>query len=249
MKYLAIAALVCVSASSFAQLSETFSYADGNLTSVSGNTWSLWGATSGDSSVVGGVARIDDGTDVIRTFNNVFASASVAHYSFDLNVQVSNSSEDYQVYFSPASAPFNTGQNYTSSLGLLFDNDGGGTLGSPPTGTVYVAAYEGTGSFNGVQFTTMTAGVTHNISGDITKGAGTAAYTLYIDGVLQRTSSFLLTDARGINAVEFYQGASGTPNASATIDNLFVTPVPEPATMAIVGGGLLALVRRRRSSR
>jgi hypothetical protein len=60
------------------QLVERFDYPDGGLTSRSGGAWERWGATTGDAPVVGGAARVDNATDVIRFFPNVLPQGGAA---------------------------------------------------------------------------------------------------------------------------------------------------------------------------
>jgi hypothetical protein len=77
---------------------------------------------------------------------------------------------------------------------------------------------------------------------DFARGATDTAYSLYMDNALLHQGTFVLTDPRGMNAVELEQSGESFPSATAfaTIDNLSV--VPEP------GSAVLACSARRRSS-
>ena len=203
----------------------------------------------GDATVVGGSARFEDTTDVIRPFPAVLTAAGqTATFSFTLNVAVANTSEGYEVAFEPASAPFGFGNtNYGSGFALGFD------YLSAPAGMSSIQVAEGSGipandhSMNNiVQVGNMTTGVAHALSVTLTRGATNTAYSLYLDGSLLRSSSIVINDSRAINSVEIDQaGAAGSPAGSALIDNLVVTPEPGSSVMLALGFAALLTVRRR----
>jgi hypothetical protein len=67
-----------------AGLVETFSYGNGNLTTVSEGAWQPWGG-GGNATVINGAARFEDTTDVIRAFPAVLmAPGDSATFSFTL---------------------------------------------------------------------------------------------------------------------------------------------------------------------
>jgi hypothetical protein len=236
-----------------AGLVEPFSYSNGNLTTVSGGTWQSWGG-GGNATVVSGAARYEDTTDVIRPFPAVLtAPGQTATFSFTLNVAAANTSEGYEVAFEPSSAPFGFGNtNYGSGFAFGFD------YLDAPAGMSSIQVAEGSGVFsdsnagnNIVQVGNMTTGVTHTISMTLARGATNTAYSLFLDSILIRSSTFVINDARAINSVEIDQaGAAGSPAGSALIDNLTVTVTPEPTSCALFALGCTALlsIRRRRKS-
>lgn len=225
------AAGACIAAR--ADLNETFSYPDGNLTTVSGGLWNLWNPSgSADAVVSSGVALLNVGTDVVREFPAVLLAPGSATFSAD--VTLTNLTTDANIFFSPASMPYTTGQNYAQSLGFDFNyTNGTGAIAVYRGNTVITA---GTGTF--------TAG-THVLSGTLTLAGGMMSYTSFLDSNPINSGSFAFTDARGINAVEIYQNTA-TGNGNGKFDNIVVTLVPEPASMTVIGLGLAALLRRRR---
>ena len=233
-----------------AGLVETFTYPNGNLTAVSVGAWQSWGG-GGDATVVSGAARYEDTTDVIRPFPAVLtAPGRIATFSFTLNVAAANTSEGYEVAFEPSSAPFGFGNtNYGSGFALGFD------YLDAAAGMSSIQVAEGSGVFstsnagnNIVQVGNMTTGVPHTISMTLARSATTTAYSLFLDGALLRSSTFVINDARAINSVEIDQaGAAGSPAGSALIDNLTVTDTPEPTSCTLLAAGIAALLNVRRS--
>ena len=221
----------------FAGINETFPYPDGPLTTGSGGVWELWCGACGDSVVSSGVAIINSTTDVARLFANELQSVgSVVSYSFDVNVAAANTANDYTVFFSPASSPFDgvPGQNYNDSLGFAFD------WGVGPAGLSRVLVWPNAGATTLIG--TITPGVFHTISGTMTKNAASIAYSVQIDGGAPFNGSITHTDARGINGFEMYQQA-GAGNSGFRVDNINMTP--EPASLMLLALGGLAIRRRR----
>jgi hypothetical protein len=235
-----------------AGLIEPFSYNNGNLTSVSGGAWKLWGV-GGNATVVNGAARFENTTDVIRPFPAVLtAPGEIATFSFTINVAAANTTEAYEVAFEPSSAPFGPGNtNYGSGLAFGFD------ALDAPAGMSSMQVAEGSGNFsstnagnNFVYLGNMTTGVTHTFALTLARGATYIDYSIFLDNVLLYSNNsfppfFRITDLRAINSVEIDQaGAAGSPLGSALIDN--ITIVPEPASCALLAFGCAALLNFRR---
>ncbi|MBX7135426.1 MAG: hypothetical protein K1X67_22385 [Fimbriimonadaceae bacterium] len=194
---------------------EPFAYASGDLSVVSGGVWSKWNATAGDSPVVAGTARLDATTDVIREFApQLQEPGQVLHFSFDVSQIAANTGNEYYFFFSPATAPYDPGQNYADSLAIIVD------FGTGPGGTSNVYAWANTGGTISL-IGTMTPGPFHTISGTMVKKAGSIAYRVRIDNGSLFSGSFTHSDPRGINSFEMYQGRPTGTNGNARVDNLF----------------------------
>ncbi len=225
-------------------LIEDFTYPNGNLTTVSGGAWQFWEAGAGDASVAGGAMRFDGTTDVIRTFPAVLtAPGQFATISFTINVNIADTSEGYAMDFLPSSAPFSANTNYGNQFSLGFDYEAFANQGD---GRASIDVAEG-GSMNPFdRIGSMSENATHNIRVELARGATNTSYSLYVDEAFLHSGTFLLTDARGMNAVELEQSGASTPSATgfATVDNLHI--VPEPAMSALLATGALALTTFRR---
>ena len=239
---LVIGALVATGMTSgaIAGITENFNYPNGNLTTVSGAAWQLWAPGAGDATVTGGVAGINPPTDVARLFpNELQAIGSVVNFSFDVRVTTAGSvAGDYQVFFSPATLPLSTGQDYPNSLGFSFD------WGNAGAGLSNVGVWAG-GTGGPVTVATMTAGAFHTISGTMTKNAATISYTLLVDGVPVSAGNSAHTNPLGINCFEMYNQLGTGVTGGFELDNLVLTP--EPSTMSLLAIAGLIAIRRRRS--
>jgi len=247
LQFFVIAGVACLSAVAPADFFEQFNYTDGPLTTRPSSTWQLWDpASSGDSAVVSQTAQFNDNTDVIHTFGGVLmTTGSSATISFDFMVDTSTGTgtgtdPNFDIDFAPATAPFTTGELYDQRWGMLFNRDAAsGTNGS-------VAVIQGQGGGNSYYYASgfMTPGVYHHVSALLTRTATNATDVVSLDGTQIFSGTFALTDARGLNAVEFYKNNTGTNTGH--IDNIAVTTVPEPATVTALTLGGLALLKRRR---
>jgi hypothetical protein len=150
--------------------------------------------------------------------------------------------------FEPSSEPFGFGNtNYGSGIALGFDYLAG------PAGMSTIQVAEGSGypapdhSMNNiVQVGAMSAGVTHAIRITLARGATNTSYSLYLDNVLLRSSTFVVNDARAINSVEFDQaGSQGTAAGFAIIDDLVIVPEPTSFLLIAVGSCVGFMARRR----
>ena len=215
----------------YGQLAERFDYPNGNLTSASGNAWEKWSATAGDATVDSGAVRVDDATDVIRLFPDVFAQGQTARISFDVNVNQGNTSENYSIGFAPSASPGGSTINYANSLFIRFDS---GALANP--GSTHVTAAND-GALTHSRFTSISTGINHTLRLEMTRAEPLVNYSLFIDDARVLDSAFTLTDPRGLNSVELWCYTDNTgdpgqvPAAFAMIDH--ITIVPEPAAVAV----------------
>ena len=230
-----------------AGLIETFSYADGPLTSVSGGAWQFWEPGAGNATVVNGAARFDGLTDLIRYYPAILtAPGQTATFSFTLNVAVANTTEAYEIALAPSSGfgGFNS-TAYDNGLILQFDYK------SAPAGMSSIEVAEGLGTGLGntlVSLGFMTTGVTHAIDVTLARGATNTAYSLFLDNTLLRSATFVLSAAGGINALEIDQATSSPSVAgSALIDDIRIVPEPSFAWL-LAAGGVWLMAQRRQSS-
>jgi hypothetical protein len=227
-----------------AGLIEPFTYSNGPLTTVSGGAWQFWEPGAGDASVVNNAMRFDGTTDVIRTFPAVLtAPGQTATITFTINVNIADTSEGYAMDFLPSSAPFNANTNYGNQFSLGFDYEAFANQGD---GRASIDVAEGGSASPFERLSSMTEGATHSIRVDLARGAANTSYSLFVDGGFLHAGTFLLSDARGMNAVELEQSGASTPDPSgfATVDNLTITP--EPAGFALLAFGGIALLSARR---
>jgi len=233
-----------------AGLVEPFTYSNGNLTAVSGGAWQFWEPGAGDASAVNGAMRFDGSTDVIRTFPAVLTvPGQTATISFTINVNVADNLEGYAMDFLPSSAPFSASTNYGNQFSLGFDYEAFANQGD---GRASIDVAEG-GSANAFErLGSMSQAATHSIRVELARGAANTSYSLFVDEIFLHSGSFLLTDPRGMNAVELEQSGASMPDANgfAIVDNLTVTVTPEPTSCILLALGCTALltVRLRRKS-
>jgi hypothetical protein len=131
-----------------------------------------------------------------------------------------------------------------SSLGLQFDagsfTDAGGTRNLGITVSLYQSS-----SFVGADNTDIAGagGVTLIDSVSLTSG------NLSAGQVVTLTTSLNLATANTTDQLylRFVNYSTGTGEPWTAIDNLSITPVPEPSTLALAGLGGLALLLRRRA--
>ena len=95
----------------------------------------------------------------------------------------------------------------------------------------------------------MAQGITHSVRVDLVRGQQNTSYSLFLDNSFLHSGTFLLSDARAINAVELEQSGASSPSATAfaLVDNLSVVPEPASSTLLLLGA-LGSLIPRRRTN-
>lgn len=232
-----------------AQLYESFDYADGPLTEVSGGTWQLWPGTTRDVRVENGKAHLETGfsavtADVIRPFDGVLKNwGDSTRFSFDFSCQwVTRFSEDYHFYMSP----WVDGQQIIgNSLFFTFSKT------EDPNSLVTMIALEGNGStWELRELGRFSRETEFHVSGIMTRANQYVSYVLNVNGYEYRPSIFSLTRSEGINLAEMFGRSFDSRMANGAFDNIVIEPVPEPgAALVFVSGGLAFLRRRRKLMR
>jgi hypothetical protein len=248
-------------------LNETFSYADGPLTNVSGQAWAIHSGTI-DLNVVSGAAFIHQNDvaanreDVNRLLNTTFDATtdntSKIYGSFSINYSslpiTGNSDGSYFAHLK------------SSAAGEFYARIGANTVGAA-AGTFRLAvANEGgyaTGLSTPVEYTVdLSLNTTYQVV--FRYDLATDQTTLWVNPTDESSFSVTALDAVSyaagtINAYALRQGTTGTgAPGDLALDNLIIggtfadvtTVVPEPSTYAFVGMGLAAfwfMTRRRQA--
>lgn len=236
--------LMAGAASAMPLASDDFSYADGLITTVSGGTWTAQSTGTGINSVVDEAYFIDDDKsgDVHIKFSQV--NSGLLYAGFDLTVdsvdQPSSNLSD-QPFFAHF-AQNNGSTNIHGGVFLLPGSQAGKFklgLNGFPTVASNVLAFSG-------EFDT---GTTYRLILEVDHDANTTR--LFVDAT--STSDPSLSESFG--GISFSDAFTfrgwDADDGDKTVDNLliattFAEVVPEPASLAMLGLGGLALLGRRR---
>lgn len=222
-----------------AQFTDTFSYPDGDLTVASGGSWIKWDELfSGDMTVMGGFARLEDTSDLVRFYPNVLLGTTRMKFSFTLILTAAETAENYEIFLGSSSPPPNdpiNGTNYSEGLLLAFDPlvvDDNDEPVPPRPGTVWFGISDGDGSKLAGD---VPLGVPFNITGQMYRpNNGTVVtYKIYLDGGFRSMGVFAMSDPRGLNSIELFtfpDDLSTDPTASASFDDVAVVKLPKSDT-------------------
>ena len=123
-------------------------------------------------------------------------------------------------------------------------------VGSPGPGEISQTLATSTGLTHTVNFKARYTGAAINRTINVTLGASTQTVTL-LAGSSSSWEDVTVSFASVVGSSNTFKLASdplNTANGNTFIDDVTVTPVPEPFTMALAGCALAAAVRRRRSA-
>ena len=240
-----IAAVVLGTATTQATIlvNEAFNYANGDITTVSGGTWTSFSGTTALNVLNGaanptGANSMDDSISLGGTH-----SSDQIYAGFDADVLTWSpaNSTGYFALFKDASTFNFFARTYVTNVtgGVEFGISTGAT--QPPIWSSAVAL-----------------GATDRVVISLDQTGATLASSLWLNGTLVGTATATNASGYGISAFALRQSNS-TTEGSLLIDNLQVattfaeanTVVPEPSTMALLGFGLVSMLAlgRRHVSR
>ena len=263
-----LSSVCAMSAQATTLLSETFSYADGDLTNVSAGAWGYHSGAvdvTNDLSVVAGRAFINqnDGASNHRDYNRLLAT------TFD--TATDNSSLIYVGFtVNFLALPFNSGTStagsYFAHLKSSVANEFYARIGANQEGAApgtFRLAVTTEAWANGAGTVEFPQDLSLNVDYQVVMKYDlfTDRATLWIDPLSEASLSVLSTDAPTypagsiINSFGLRQGTSNTTGAPGDIfiDNLvvgttYVDVVPEPTSLALVAFGAgVAMFRRRKA--
>jgi hypothetical protein len=247
---MAWAASVASSATAAIIYNETFSYPDGQLTTVSGGLWANHSGTGTFFQVTGGKTTASQGSgsreDVHRDFGTTLGAGGQIFAAFDVTVNgpAALSGLGGDVYFA------HTYVNATTFPSRIFV--------TALNGSDYTF---GLGNLSANPSVIMSTGFTYNTTHRVVLSYAfdTGVTDFWVDPVNQASPKITFNAAvsSALTAFAFRQGSAPTTQTDQTLDNLVVattitqalTGVPEPATAGLGLAGVLGLIGLRRRVR
>ncbi len=236
-----------VQASAVVYFSDTFSYADGQLTNTSGGVWTSFSGSS-SLNVSNGYAIVaqDRTLDVAASLGGVHSN-DIIYAKYDFRFDVLPGPTNGTSYFSMFK---------DSGTSLFLGRTLGGTVSGDPAGTYHLGANaEASSQLKAFFPTALSTGVWFTAVLRINQTAVSApVVTIWVNPTLESDPSASHTGTLPNLAISTFALRQATVIGRINIDNLviassFAEAIPEPSTMVMVGAGLLGLlaIRRRRS--
>ncbi|MCB9853789.1 MAG: PEP-CTERM sorting domain-containing protein [Phycisphaerales bacterium] len=241
----ALALMFAVSTANASVLTyDNFDYPDGSL--VGNGGWVNHSGTLGDLLVTGGQALVQHGVPSEDANKPFMATAGVVYFGADITVidpgsVIGGGDYEYFIHFSDGGT-----SNFRARVDIVNPTGAGDfSVGISTTGSTADATWGADLSF----------GTTYRLIVAYDQDFNTSQ--LWIDASLETDTSILGLDqpdpGLSVTAIALRQSDS-SQNEGILVDNLVVgmtfddvvNPVPEPATLALLGLGGIALIRRRR---
>jgi hypothetical protein len=222
--------------------SDDFSSADGGLVGttpdVGSGNWAFTASAATPIQIVSGVAAVkSSGQDDYAPFTAPVSTATATSLTtnLDINVSAAGATGDY---FSHLSSPAGTTSFFFQRL-FARSSGAGFQLGLVDTSGTNSTTTWGAGVLN------LSSPFKVTVKWNFVPGPTNDSFEVLVNGSSYLTHAWtsILAEPTDLAAANLRQGSAANA-PTLTVDNLSVesTPIPEPATLALAGAGLIGLV-------
>jgi hypothetical protein len=237
-----LALTLAVPASAATVLTDDFTYTDGDLATANAD-WVVHSGTGGEIQVAGNAIEItqDSGTGLTKDHHKLFDggasfTSGVVTATFDIVVTapgaMTGTDFEYFAHFWQTTNP----NNFRSRTDLVAPGTAGGDY------SIGIATINSTAEFTLADIVGFNFGETVAVEITFDIDAGTS--TMTAGG--QTLNTLVVSTGQNIDAFAFRQSSSSS-DETVTVDNLVVSHVPEPASIALMMLGGVAMGMRRRA--